>query len=466
MPVYKNKDNGTWYVMTQYTDWKGERKPKCKRGFATKREAQDWEQKFQQQSSGDLDMPFSAFVEIYCREQQPRLKESTWQTKENIIQQKILPYFKDRKINEITTKDVRAWQNEMLAYRNEENKPYSSSYLKTLHNQLSAIFNYAVRFYDLRSNPASKAGNMGSEERKEMLFWTKEEYQKFSEVMMDKPLSYYAFQMLYWTGIREGELLALTPADFDFEKGTVKISKTYQRLKGQDVITSPKTKKSNRTVQMPDFLCTEIQEFFGMQYGLKKKDRVFTVTKSYLHHEMDRGAKEAGVKRIRIHDLRHSHDCAILLVGHMNKGSGNKSSYRGLGSIDFQASARSVLIVGRIKDNPQVRVIVQDKSSLAPEGEAIAFELDKENGFSWIGHYDISVDDLLSGIPKEKKSEQAENLILEYLSKGKYPQQALLRKAQAMGISKRVLDEAKKSLNVQSIKEGSQWYWHLPEKTE
>lgn len=85
MPVYKNKDNGTWYVMTQYTDWKGERKPKCKRGFATKREAQDWEQKFQQQSSGDLDMPFSAFVEIYCREQQPRLKESTWQTKENII---------------------------------------------------------------------------------------------------------------------------------------------------------------------------------------------------------------------------------------------------------------------------------------------------------------------------------------------------------------------------------------------
>ena len=168
MPVYKNKDNGTWYVMTQYTDWKGERKPKCKRGFATKREAQDWEQKFQQQSSGDLDMPFSAFVEIYCREQQPRLKESTWQTKENIIQQKILPYFKDRKINEITTKDVRAWQNEMLAYRNEENKPYSSSYLKTLHNQLSAIFNYAVRFYDLRSNPASKAGNMGSEERKEI----------------------------------------------------------------------------------------------------------------------------------------------------------------------------------------------------------------------------------------------------------------------------------------------------------
>ena len=305
MPAYKNKENGSWYVVTQYTDWTGERKPKCKRGFATRREALEWEQKFQQQSAGDLDMSFEAFCEIYTNDLKARLKESTWQTKENIIKTKLLPYFGKRKINEITTKDVIAWQNELLAYRDEKRKPYSQTYLKTLHNQLSAIFNHAVRFYDLHSNPAAKAGNMGTEERREMLFWTKEEYQKFAEEMMDKPVSYYAFQMLYWTGIREGELLALTPADFDFERGTVKISKTYQRLKGQDVITSPKTKKSNRTIQMPDFLCQEMQEFFKMQYGLKKKDRIFTVTKSYLHHEMDRGAKAAGVKRIRIHDLRH-----------------------------------------------------------------------------------------------------------------------------------------------------------------
>ena len=184
MPAYKNKDNGSWYVVTQYTDWTGERKPKCKRGFATRREALEWEQKFQQQSAGDLDMSFEAFVEIYTTDLKARLKESTWQTKEHIIQTKILPYFGKRKINEITTKDVIAWQNELLAYRDEKHKPYSQSYLKTLHNQLSAIFNHAVRFYDLRSNPAAKAGNMGSEERKEMLFWTKEEYQKFAEEMM------------------------------------------------------------------------------------------------------------------------------------------------------------------------------------------------------------------------------------------------------------------------------------------
>lgn len=148
-----------------------------------------------------------------------------------------------------------------------------------------------------------------------MLFWTKEEYQKFAEVMMDKPISYYAFQMLYWTGVREGELLALTPADFDFERGTVKINKTYQRLNGRDVITPPKTKQSNRTIQMPEFLCEEMKEFFGMQYGLKKKDRIFTINKSYLHREMDRGAKAAGVKRIRIHDLRHSHISLLIDMG-------------------------------------------------------------------------------------------------------------------------------------------------------
>lgn len=315
MPAYKNKDSGSWYVVTQYTDWTGERKQKCKRGFSTRREALEWEEKFKQQSSGNLNMSFEAFVEIYTNDLKARLKESTWQTKNNIIQNKIVPYFGKRKINEIVTKNVIAWQNELLAYRDEKHKPYSPTYLKTLHNQLSAIFNHAVRFYDLRCNPAAKAGNMGSEESKEMLFWTKEEYQKFAEVMMDKPISYYAFQMLYWTGVREGELLALTPADFDFERGTVKINKTYQRLNGRDVITPPKTKQSNRTIQMPEFLCEEMKEFFGMQYGLKKKDRIFTINKSYFHREMDRGAKAAGVKRIRIHDLRHSHISLLIDMG-------------------------------------------------------------------------------------------------------------------------------------------------------
>ena len=146
---------------------------------------------------------------------------------------------------------------------------------------------------------------MGAEESKEMLFWTKEEYLKFAEAMMDKQLSYYAFEMLYWCGIREGELLALTPADFDFHNQTVTIDKSYQRLKGRDVITSPKTKKSNRVVKMPQFLSEEMEDCMKLYYSLKPTDRLFPVTKHYLSHEMDRGCKAAGVKRIRIHDLRH-----------------------------------------------------------------------------------------------------------------------------------------------------------------
>lgn len=156
MPVFKDEARGTWYVMVRYQDWTGERKQKCKRGFATKREAQEWERSFQMQTSGDLDMTFEAFTELYTKDMKPRLKENTWLTKENIIQKKILPYFGKRKISEITTKDVIAWQNELLAYRDEKRKPYSATYLKTLHNQLSAIFNHAVRFYELRSNPAAK----------------------------------------------------------------------------------------------------------------------------------------------------------------------------------------------------------------------------------------------------------------------------------------------------------------------
>ena len=315
MPVFKDEKRGTWYVMAWYRDWTGERKQKCKRGFPTKREAQDWERSFQMQTTADMDMTFEAFVELYTKDVRPRLKENTWLTKENIIQKKILPYFGKRKISEITTKDVIAWQNELLAYRDEQRKPYSQIYLKTLHNQLSAIFNHAVRFYELRSNPAAKAGNMGTEERKEMLFWTKAEYQRFAEAMMDKPLSYYAFEMLYWCGIREGELLALTPADFDFQNSTVRINKSYQRLNGQDLITTPKTEKSNRVITMPQFLAEEIQDYIKMLYGIGLDDRMFTVTKSYLHREMDRGAKEAGVPRIRIHDIRHSAVSLLIDMG-------------------------------------------------------------------------------------------------------------------------------------------------------
>ncbi|MDL2235991.1 site-specific integrase, partial [Christensenellaceae bacterium OttesenSCG-928-L17] len=254
-------------------------------------------------------------VATYTADMQSRIKENTWETKEHIIRTKLLPYFGSRKMCEIQPKDIIAWQNEMINHRDDNGKAYSPVYLKTLHNQLSAIFNHAVKYYNLAMNPAAKVGNMGKAKNKEMLFWTKDEYAKFADAMMDKPMSFYAFEMLYWCGIREGELLALTPSDFDFARSTVSINKSYQRLKGRDVITTPKTEKSNRVIKMSKFLCDEMQDFLKTLYGIEPTDRIFPISKHYLHHEMDRGAKAAGIKRIRIHDIRHSHISLLIDMG-------------------------------------------------------------------------------------------------------------------------------------------------------
>ena len=315
MAAFKNKENGTWYVQFRYTDWKGERQQKLKRGFATKKEAQAWEREFLMEKQADINMSFESFVGLYEKDIKPKIKLNTWITKESIIKQKILPYFQKRKLSEITAKDIIDWQNEIRELTDCHGRPLSKTYLKTVHNQLSAIFNHAIRYYGLQINPAQKAGNMGMEEKKEMLFWTKDEYTKFSEAMMDKPISYYAFEMLYWCGIREGELLALTPADFNFERGTVSINKSYQRINKQDVITTPKTPKSIRVIQMPKFLCDEMQDYFKMFYSLDSDSRIFPISKNYLHREMARGSKATGAKRIRIQDLRHSHVSLLIDMG-------------------------------------------------------------------------------------------------------------------------------------------------------
>lgn len=315
MPVYKEEKNGTWRVIYRYTDWTGERKQTQKRGFKTKREALAWEREQLNKIGGDPEMTFKSFIDNYREDMQVRVKENTWAMKEHVISTKLMPYFGKLKISQITPQQIIMWQNELINYKDENGKRYSPVYLKTIQNQLNAIFNHAVRYYNLRENPCRRAGSMGKKKNREMLFWTKEEYLKFSEAMMDKPISYYAFEVLYWTGIREGELLALTPVDFDFEKKTLRINKSYQRLHGEDVITSPKTEKSNRIILLPQFLCDEMQDYLNMLYDIEKDERIFTVSKSYLHHEMDRGAKEAGVKRIRIHDLRHSHVSLLIDMG-------------------------------------------------------------------------------------------------------------------------------------------------------
>ncbi len=318
MPAYKDTKTGKWYVQFWYKDWTGESKKKMIRGFQTRREAVQYEADFKAKKAGCLDMKLKDFVEVYTEERFPRLKEVTRETKLYIIRDKILPYFGEMKVNEITSTEIIKWQNEMLSYRDHNGKGYSKSYLKELHTQINAIFNYACRYYKLPSNPASIAGNFGSDNEIGMDFWTTEEYLKFSDQMMNEPPFYYYFQLLYWLGIREGEALALTKKDFDFNKKTVTINKTFQILRsGKRIVTSPKTPKSIRTISVPDFLCEEMQDYFEMipeEYG---EERIFfMLTKDLLYKHMKKGAKAAGVKKIRIHDLRHSHVSLLINMGY------------------------------------------------------------------------------------------------------------------------------------------------------
>ena len=180
--------------------------------------------------------------------------------------------------------DVRAWQNELLMYKDKNGKGYSQTYLKTINCQLTAIFNYAIRYYNLQDNPCRKAGAIGKSKGEPKDFWMQEEFNDFLETVSDKPETRMAFLLLYWSGMRIGELLALTYDDINLEEKTISITKSYQRLKGKDVITQPKTPKSIRIITMPDFLADEFREYCSHLYGIMKNERLFHFTKSHMEH--------------------------------------------------------------------------------------------------------------------------------------------------------------------------------------
>lgn len=324
MPAYRDKERNTWYSSFKYKDWSGKSRSKMKRGFATKKEAQNWENQFKLRESHELDMRFDEFYKLYLEYCQKRFKLNTVKTKDQIFTFHILPFFEEKRMNEITPAMVTAWQNILLDERDDENRSYSMTYLKTIHNQLSAIFNHACRFYNLPKNPARTVGNMGKEESDEVEFWTAEEFNKFILAVEDKPHSSCAFRILFWGGLRLGELLALTVRDLDFKENTININKSYQRIDREDIITNPKTLKAVRVVSMPKSVMEEIQNLIAWTYGIGKDDRIFTFSKSFLHHEMMRGCKATGVKKIKVHALRHSHISLLIEKGFSVVDIGNR----------------------------------------------------------------------------------------------------------------------------------------------
>lgn len=322
MPAYKDKERGTWYAMFYYTDWQGVKHKKKKRGFKTQREAKEFERDFLANEQKDCDVTFKTLVEEYFADMKTRLRETTIVNKQYLFDTKITPYLGKLKIKDITPTSIRKWQNEVLL-----SGDYSQTYIKTINNQLSAVFNYAVRYYDLAKNPCHIAGSVGKKNADEMNIWTQDEFEQFIAAE-DKPPTKLAFEILYWTGMRSGELLALTPADILPDK-SISINKSFARLNNEDIISEPKTPKGNRNVPIPDFLYDEIQEYTSSVYKIEPDERIFYFTKSHLTTEMKRCCELSGVKRIRVHDLRHSHasmlineGCNVLLVserlGHEN----------------------------------------------------------------------------------------------------------------------------------------------------
>lgn len=305
MPAYKMEQRGTWYCKFCYTDWSGAHKQKKKEGFRTKRDALDFERAFLARSRSDCALRFSEVVKLYLEDCRPRLKPTTMRTKETMLQGQILPFFGRYDVGCITPAHVRSWQNGLME------KGLAPTYQKALHNQISSVFNFAVKYYRLAANPCKQAGSIGKKQAEEMEIWTPAEFERFVEALGDKPCSRAAFQLLFWTGIRSGELLALTAADFDISARTLAITKNYARQDGMDLILSPKTPKSKRVVTLPDFLAEALEGYVTE----RPEGRLFPQTKHFLYHEMQRGCRLSGVKRIRVHDLRHSHASFLIEKG-------------------------------------------------------------------------------------------------------------------------------------------------------
>lgn len=294
-----------WRVQLSYKDITGKTKRKQKRGFNSKKEAQEWERKFLNSLTLTSEIKFENLVKAYLKDMSPRLKASTMENKENLIYKHLLPFFKDIKITDITPLVVRRWQSELLKTN------YSKTYIKTINNQLSAILNYAVKYYQLPQNPVHIAGTIGNKKADEMNFWTLKEFKQYiAEV--DDLLPLTVFNLLYWSGMRIGELLALTPNDFDFIENTIDINKGYTMIKGVEYISDPKTPKAKRCIHMPAFCMDLTKQYINTIYKLEDTERIFTFPRSRPGKWMAVYCKKSEVKLIRLHDLRHSH--ASLLI--------------------------------------------------------------------------------------------------------------------------------------------------------
>jgi hypothetical protein len=352
LSVHKDTKRGTWYAKIKYTDWTGEKRETTRRGFAKKKDAQLFEQDFHRQKQAAPSMSFKALYDLYMADMKPRLRPTSYHTKEFVFTTKILPTFANLPCDQITPAKIRQWQNDLVSQN------YRNTYLRGINNQLTAIFNFAVNYYGLPINPVKRAGLIGKGQAGAMQFWTVDDFQKFIGHTTNR-LYRVCFSILFWTGMRVGELLALTCKDFDFEKNIVHITKTCTRLHQQDIIGPPKTPKSIRDVTIPMFLAVEIQTYIQSHHALDPAAQLFQITLFALTHEMKRVCFRAGVKKIRIHDLRHSHASYLIHRGipiiAISKRLGHEKIETTLHTYAHLYPQERDIIIDAMENDPEIR---------------------------------------------------------------------------------------------------------------
>lgn len=306
MSVYKDSYTNSWSCKFRYTDYNGNKKQHKKTGFTTKKEAGVYESKMKKKLEGSSEETFEYVVSKYFEWCRATSKELTVYNKDLAFKHHIIPYFKDMKMSGITKVKVREWQIQLLS---EDYKPGTVKYLNSC---LSAFFSYAVELGYYEVKPMPKA--VGSTKATHIDYWTMEEFEKFMSVV-DAPIYQVVFKLLYSTGMRIGEMRALTYGDFDFSKNTVSITKNVHTINGKEIITSPKTEKSIRTITVPKEVMTMVHLFFLSNYGMKDTDTLFHISATGLRYAFSKFINLSGVKRIRIHDLRHSHASMLINMG-------------------------------------------------------------------------------------------------------------------------------------------------------
>lgn len=313
LPAHKEKKNGKftgkWIARFSYKNIKGDTKREFKRGFESKKAALEYERDFLSRRTHSLSMTFQGLAEMYLNDSKSRVRESTFKTKNGIFTKKLIPHFKEMGVEDITPLMIREWQNELLQ------SGHSQTYLKRINTELSAVMNYAVKFMGLYENPVRKAGSMGSKKPgKEMMIWGLEEFNTFINNIRDEQKK-RLFTVLYWSGCRIGEVLALTKKDVLFHKNSIKITKTFQVVDKKELIGPPKTKASIREVTLIPEVMEKLREQIDTGYKLGEDDRLFPLTAENVLQYLKRNAKRLQLKPIRTHDLRHSHASLLIEIG-------------------------------------------------------------------------------------------------------------------------------------------------------